>query len=157
MSVGELNHLMTYVIDGWMLFSAGFIGIEFVSFVSRRVQEDIEAEAVALKQASEQTEAVSVAEAVETTVAQPAAQTVSVSTEAPSAPAQNLPTAPKAETKAPPSEQNGDELFGEEADLEALTVEDEARLEEVAAVSEKLAKTKNKQADTSSVSVSTSD
>ena len=157
MSVGELNHLMTYVIDGWMLFSVGFIGIEFVSFVSRRIQEDIEAEAAALKQADAQTEEVSVTETAESAVTQPVAQTTNVSTEVSSVPSPDTPTAPKAEPTNPPAEQGGDELFGEEASPEDLTVEDEARLEEVAAVSEQLAKTKNKQTDASSVSVSTSD
>ena len=54
MSVSELNHLMTYVIEGWMLFSAGFTSVAFVSFVARRVQEDIEA--AELAQAEGQTE-----------------------------------------------------------------------------------------------------
>ncbi len=105
MSVGELNQLMTYVIDGWMLFSAGFIGIGLISFVSRRIQEDIEADAIAL--ANQQSAAVGIAETAEVRVTQ--------------------------------------------------AVEDAARLEEVAAVSEQLAKTKtkSKQSDSSSVSVST--
>lgn len=51
MSISELNHFMTYVLDGWMLFSAGFIGISFISFVSKRIQEDLEAEALAITQA----------------------------------------------------------------------------------------------------------
>lgn len=91
MSISELNHFMTYVIEGWMLFSAGFISTTFVAFVSKRMQEDIAAAALAELQAAEQTE------------------------------------------------------------------EDVARLEEVAAVSEKLAQTKEKtkQSNTSSVSVST--
>ena len=93
MSISELNHFMTYVLDGWMLFSAGFISVSFISFVSKRIQEDLEAEALALVQA--------------------------------------------------------EEAAVEEAEA--------ARLEEVAAVSQQLAKTKNKdkQSDTSSVSVST--
>lgn len=103
MSVGELNQLMTYVIDGWMLFSAGFIGIGLISFVSRRIQEDIEADAIAL--ANQQSAAVGIAETAEVKVTQ--------------------------------------------------AVEDAARLEEVAAVSKQLAKTKSKQSDSSSVSVST--
>ena len=53
MSISELNHFMTYVLDGWMLFSAGFIGISFISFVSKRIQEDLETEALALAQAEE--------------------------------------------------------------------------------------------------------
>lgn len=91
MSISELNHFMTYVIEGWMLFSAGFISTTFVAFVSKRMQEDIAAAALAELQSAEQTE------------------------------------------------------------------EDVARLEEVAAVSEKLAQTKEKtkQSNTSSVSVST--
>ena len=91
MSISELNHFMTYVIEGWMLFSAGFISTTFVAFVSKRIQEDIEAAELAELQATEQAE------------------------------------------------------------------KDVARLEEVAAVSEKLAQTKEKtkQSDTSSVSVST--
>lgn len=43
MSISELNQFMTYVIEGWMLFSAGFISTTFVTFVSKRIQEDIEA------------------------------------------------------------------------------------------------------------------
>ncbi|MEL6554303.1 MAG: hypothetical protein AAFQ63_12680 [Cyanobacteria bacterium J06621_11] len=91
MSISELNHFMTYVLDGWMLFSAGFIGISFVSFVSKRIQEDLETEALALAQL--------------------------------------------------------EEAAVEEAEA--------ARLEEVAAVSQQLAKNKDKQSDSSSVSVST--
>ncbi|MFK8183280.1 MAG: hypothetical protein AB8B99_07880 [Phormidesmis sp.] len=93
MSISELNHFMTYVIEGWMLFSAGFVSTTFVAFVSKRVQEDLEAAQLADLQAEEQTD-----EAVEA-----------------------------------------------------------ARLEEVAAVSEQLAQTKEKtkQANPSSVSVST--
>ncbi|MGB3293712.1 MAG: hypothetical protein WBB01_12055 [Phormidesmis sp.] len=94
MSISELNHFMTYVLEGWMLFSAGFISIGFVTFTARRIQEDIEAEALALAQA----------EGVSATV---------------------------------------------------TAAEDSARLEEVAAVSEQLAKNREKQADASSVSVST--
>lgn len=54
MSISELNHFMTYVLDGWLLFSAGFVGIGFISFASRRIQEDIEAEALALARSMEQ-------------------------------------------------------------------------------------------------------
>lgn len=107
MSISELNHFMTYVVDGWLLFSAGAISIGFVSFVSRRIQEDIEADAVALAQELTQEMEATVAE-VETEV--------------------------------------------ETVDEEAIEA---ARLEEVAAVSEQLAKNKGKQSDTSSVSVST--
>ena len=100
MSVHELNQLMTYAVEGWMLFSAGFIGTTFVSFVAKRIQEDIAA--AELAQAELQIDA------------QTDAQTVA------------------------PSD-----------------VEEAARLEEVAAVSEKLAKEKEQQPDASSVSVST--
>ena len=167
MTVGELNHLMTYVTEGWMLFSLGFIGIEFVSFVSRRIQEDIEADKLALKNA--QTDEVSVTEAVEETIAQTQSQAVSVPAEAlefsPSA--SNIPktafSTPSAEPRSDKSEPskhepgNGKSEKGEPeaASPEELTQEDEARLEEVAAVSEQLAKTKSKQSDSSSVSVST--
>ena len=96
MSVHELNQLMTYAVEGWMLFSAGFIGTTFVSFVAKRIQEDIAA--AELAQAELQIDAQTVA----------------------------------------PSD-----------------VEEAARLEEVAAVSEKLAKEKEQQPDASSVSVST--
>ena len=95
MSISELNHFMTYVLEGWMLFSAGFISIGFVTFTARRIQEDIEAEALALAQAEGVSDSV----------------------------------------------------------IEAA--EDSARLEEVAAVSEQLAKNREKQSDASSVSVST--
>ena len=156
MSVGELNQLMTYVTEGWMLFSVGFIGIELVSFVSRRIQEDIDAEALALKEA--QTDEVSVTEAVEGAISQAESSTqvqpASVSTEAPQPFAPEISAPPKPEFSAPPAEQDGDGS-SEEAESEDLTVEDEARLEEVAAVSEQLAKTKNKQSDSPSVSVST--
>ncbi|EDX87055.1 hypothetical protein S7335_4762 [Synechococcus sp. PCC 7335] len=112
MSISELNHFMTYVIDGWALFSIGSISIGFISFVSRRIQEDIAAESLALSQKSE-VEVIEGAEAkVETTVGSEA----------------------KAET-------------------EAIEAADAARLEEVAAVSEQLAKTKDTQPD-GSVSVS---
>lgn len=104
MSVHELNQLMTYVIEGWMLFSAGFIGTTFISFVAKRIQEDIAA--ADLAQAELQIDA------------QTDAQTV----------------APK--------------------DVES-DVEEAARLKEVAAVSEKLAKEKEQQPSASSVSVST--
>ena len=98
---------MTYVLDGWMLFSAGFISIGFVSFVSKRIQEDLEAEALALTQAEKETvDNIAVEKAVE-------------------------------------------EVANVEEAAEA------ARLEEVAVVSEQLAKNKSKQSDTSSVSVST--
>ena len=54
MSVSELNDFMTYVIEGWMLFSAGFIGTTFVAFVARRIQEDLQ---IAERQAAEAAEA----------------------------------------------------------------------------------------------------
>lgn len=140
MSVSELNHLMTYVIDGWMLFSAGFMGIAFVSFVSRRIQEDIATEALALTQGEAQKEAqresaiapVSAAEKV----------TAIQTTEAPG------PTAPSLELASTLQDEPADEADTVDAD-------EAARLEEVAAVSEKLSKTKEKQSGSSSVSVST--
>ena len=95
MSVHELNQLMTYVVEGWMLFSAGFISTTFVAFVSKRIQEDIAAAELA-----------------------------------------------QAEVQVDSTEQTD--------------VEEAARLQEVTAVSEKLAKEKEQQQpDTSSVSVST--
>ena len=94
MSVHELNQLMTHVVEGWMLFSAGFIGTTFVSFVAKRVQEDIAAAELAQSE-------------------------------------------PQVDT------------------AEQIDVEEATRLEEVAAVSEKLAKEKEQRPDTSSVSVST--
>ena len=97
MSISELNHFMTYVLEGWMLLSGGFVGIGFISFLSKRIQEDLEAEAAKLAQAEEQ-------------------------------------AITQASTEVDP---------------------DSARLEEVAAVSEQLAKNKGKQSSTSSVSVST--
>ncbi len=150
MSVGELNQLMTYVIEGWMLFSAGFTSIAFVSFVARRVQED--AEAAELTQLEGQTEsiveskAVTVTETVEMAVAQTAAK-----------PKAQTPKPKKSEPKqsnpeAPPA-QNTDESLGEETIVDEE--KEKARLEEVAAVSEKLAKAKEKQSSASSVSVST--
>ncbi len=52
MSISELNQFMTYVLDGWLLFSASSVGIGFISFVSRRIQEDIEAENLVIAQAT---------------------------------------------------------------------------------------------------------
>ncbi|MGB3786657.1 MAG: hypothetical protein WA949_01515 [Phormidesmis sp.] len=109
MSISELNHLMTYVIDGWALFSVGFVSIGFVTFVARRIQEDIEAEALAL------------AEGVE----EGAVETADIAIV---------------------------EVGSVEEDIAAA---DASRLEEVAVVSEQLAKTKGNQSDSTSVSVST--
>ncbi|MEO1447039.1 MAG: hypothetical protein AAFV46_12550 [Cyanobacteria bacterium J06635_11] len=147
MSVSDLNHFMTYAIEGWMLFSAGFIGTTFVSFVSRRIQEDMEAAALAAGVTGEAT----VTEAVEAAIEQSVAAAV---TEAPPSPA-DAPVSPKPET---PSGSDGDEPAEEETGEEVDDVTDEkeaARLEEVAAVSEQLAKNRGKQSDSSSVSVST--
>ncbi len=124
MSVHELNQLMTYVVEGWMLFSAGFIGTTFVSFVSKRIQEDIAA--AELAQAESQIDA------------QADSQTV--------APSEGVAEVAKV---AVPNEQT-DEVLAEEIDIEEAT-----RLEEVAAVSKKLAKEKEQQPSGSSVSVST--
>ncbi|WP_121968270.1 hypothetical protein [Leptolyngbya sp. BC1307] len=135
MSVSELNHFMTYVIDGWMLFSAGFISIAFVSFVSRRIQEDIAAETAALAQGESQEEAqgekaiAPVSSSKKVTAIQPAAEATDPSPVSPAEPTDGADT----------------------ADVE----KDAARLEEVAAVSEKLSKAKEKQSGSSSVSVST--
>lgn len=107
MSISELNHFMTYVVDGWALFSIGATSIGFISFVSRRIQEDIAAEALALSQGTE----VDTEERVEADV---------------------------------------EVAIESKAEIEAA---DAARLEEVAAVSEQLAKTKDTQSD-GSVSVS---
>ena len=141
MTIGELNHLMTYVTEGWMLFSIGFISIGFVSFVSRRIQEDIEADRLALEAA--QANDVSATEAVESEVSQDLSQAESAAIEVSVSPVSQA-------TEASLGDSTQEDLTQED-----LTQEDEARLEEVAAVSEQLAKTKNKQSDTSSVSVST--
>ncbi len=109
MSISELNHFMTYVIDGWALFSVGFVSIGFVSFLARRIQEDIEAEALTLSEGVEEV-------AVETA---------------------NVAVVEAASVE------------------EDTTAADAARLEEVAVVSEQLAKTKESQSDSTSVSVST--
>ncbi|MEL6353351.1 MAG: hypothetical protein AAFR58_16610 [Cyanobacteria bacterium J06627_28] len=130
MSISELNHFMTYVLDGWLLFSAGFVGIGFISFASRRIQEDIEAEALALAQSIEQSveaaEAVSLSAVVaeEVVAGEVVDEDVAVETA----------------------------VAEEVVDEETL---DAARLEEVAVVSEQLAKNRGKQSDTSSVPVST--
>jgi len=146
MSISELNHFMTYVIDGWLLFSAGFISIGFVSFVSRRIQEDIEADAVALAQQMEA--AVAEAEEISTVEAeQTAVQQTILETPTPSDSNAGSPQPPTTEEPGAPAEDPSDTV-----DEEALEA---ARLEEVAAVSEQLAKTKEKQSGTSSVSVST--
>ncbi|MGB3298172.1 MAG: hypothetical protein WBA76_07870 [Phormidesmis sp.] len=132
MSVHELNQMMTYITEGWMLFSAGFIGTTFISFVSRRIQEDIEAAELAQTdgQSSQssnlQVESQQVTSAVAPTVA------------------------PTATVEAPPANEQTDEALAEEIDAEEI-----ARLEEIAAVSEKLAKEKEQQSNASSVSVST--
>lgn len=131
MSVSELNQFMTYVLEGWMLFSAGFVSIGFISFATRRIQEDLEAEALALAQtastAKDVTEGVT---EVDVEVSTAANTTVSAD------------ITPKISPES-----------AVEAAVEAA--KESARLEEVAAVSEQLAKTKGKQSDTSSVSVST--
>lgn len=124
MSISELNHFMTYVLEGWLLFSAGFVGIGFISFVSRRIQEDIEAETQAIAQAMESV----------TVDADQAQNEVDVEVAAVEEVVEEV------------------EEVVEEVDEEAMEV---ARLKEVAAVSDKLAKTRSSQPDTSSVSVST--
>ncbi|MBE9063728.1 hypothetical protein [cf. Phormidesmis sp. LEGE 11477] len=63
MSISELNHFMTYVIDAWALLSIGSVSVGFISFVSRRIQEDIEAEKLALTEGVEETEDVALIEA----------------------------------------------------------------------------------------------
>ncbi|MEL6775725.1 MAG: hypothetical protein AAFO06_00600 [Cyanobacteria bacterium J06597_16] len=166
MSINDLNHFMTYVIEGWMLFSAGFIGTTFVSFVSRRIQEDIEAAALAEGLTEEVSEALTVTEAVEAAVVESAkAESASVS---PAAPITSEPNAENPSPPLPSSPQpddsatgDGDETFGDELGgnepVDDLSVEEQeaARLDEVAAVSEQLSKNRGKQADSSSVSVST--
>jgi len=153
MSISELNHFMTYVLDGWLLFSAGFVGIGFISFVSKRIQEDLEAEALALTQADSdsviETDDVSIEQAVESAIAQTAAM-----------PSQSTPPADKTPKPIePPTNEESDDSAPENPQLENPQIEEDeaeaARLKEVAAVSEELAKTKSKQSDTSSVSVST--
>lgn len=141
MSVGELNELMTYVIEGWMLFSAGFTSVAFVSFVARRIQEDEAAIAQANAQLDAQVESVS--ETEELTVTTAVTQTVASSKPA------ATPTPKLSKPKPEPSQADpSDEALAEEAD-------EAARLEEVAAVSEKLVREKEKQSSTSAVSVST--
>jgi len=137
MSISELNHFMTYVLDGWMLFSAGFISVGFVSFVSKRIQEDIEAGALALAQAEAQAEGETVVEAESVSTI----EAVSVAAAKPSL-GKTEPSVDNIDSEAPANEPSEEEA-------------EAARLEEVAAVSEQLAKTKGKQTDTSSVSVST--
>ena len=113
MSISELNHFMTYVVDGWALFSLGSVSLGFISFVSRRIQEDIAAESLALSQGA----------------------------------GAAIKTGAKANVKI---------KVESKTNVEAKEIEaaDAARLEEVAAVSEQLAKTKDIQSDGSSVSVS---
>lgn len=172
MSVSDLNHFMTYVIEGWMLFSAGFIGTTFVSFVSRRIQEDLEAAALAegsqvvgqlaaaVTEEVNLAEDVSVAEAVEVAVAQTIAAPEPLKTASAPAPPAPTPPAPTPPTKTPSGREN-DEAFANEPTAEdtAEALEEDkteaARLEEVAAISEQLAKNRGKQSDSSSVSVST--
>jgi hypothetical protein len=115
MSIHELNQLMTYVLEGWMLFSAGLISTTFVAFVSRRIAEDREAATLRLADVQMSALPEGVAESVAEIV----------------------------------SEVQSDEAIAAQAAAE------EARLAEIAAVSEKLAKEKEKQSNSSSVSVST--
>lgn len=115
MSVHELNQLMTYVVEGWMLFSAGFISTTFIAFVSRRIAEDMEAAGLTL----EEIEAAAITQPSKG-IALEEVQTMTQS----------------------------DDAIAQAAAAEAV------RLEEVAAISEKLAKEKEKQSG-SSVSVST--
>ena len=152
MSVSELNHLMTYVIEGWMLFSAGFTSIAFVSFVAKRVQEDIEAAELAQTEGQAEGQTVQLNESQTVTVAETVEPAIAQTASAPKA------QTPKAQTPAPkksapktPLAQNTDEVLGEEAIADET---EKARLKEVAAVSEKLAKIKDKQSGSSSVSVS---
>lgn len=174
MSISELNHAMTYVIEGWMLFSAGLIGTNFVLFVSRRIQEDIEAAAIAQSEAQRDTQKAIQAEIQPKRLKEAVAQKVSI----PTATAEAIETkavkakATKAKaTKAKITKVTKVKVAKAEAlaakateaqitEAEALEreAEEAARLEEVAAVSEKLAKTaktKDQQSNTSSVSVST--
>jgi hypothetical protein len=117
MSVHELNQLMTYVVEGWMLFSAGFISTTFIAFVSRRIAEDMEAAGLTL----EEVEAAAIAQPSKgIAISESESQTLAQS----------------------------DEVIAQAAAAETI------RLEEIAAVSEKLAKEKEKQSG-SSVSVST--
>ena len=138
MSVSELNHFMTYVIDGWMLFSAGFISIAFVSFVSRRIQEDIAAESLA--QVAGQKEKAQAEKAI-APVNTPVNTTKKVTAAQPAAEADS--------SSASHAEPTNSAATADIAAAEA------ARLEEVAAVAEQLSKAKEKQSDSSSVSVST--
>lgn len=166
MSVSDLNHFMTYVIEGWMLFSAGFISTTFVSFVSRRIQEDLEAAALA-EGITEATSGKVVGQ-----LAAAVTEEVNISadvgvTEAVEAAVEQTMTAPEplktayAPTTTTPSGRENDEVFANEPTTEdaAKSLETDrteaARLEEVAAVSEQLAKNRGKQSDSSSVSVST--
>mgnify|MGYP001791603961 CR=1 FL=1 len=155
MSISELNHFMTYVIDGWLLFSAGFISIGFVSFVSRRIQEDIEADALALAQQMEQAIESATTQSVETTVSETAKAPVQQTTAEASAPPQPNPAPHSPTPPADPGFPSEDASDATDSDIPEEDAVEAASLEEVAAVSEKLAKNRGKQSDTSSVSVST--
>lgn len=133
MSISDLNHFMTYVLEGWLLFSAGFVGIGFVSFLSRRIQEDMDAETQAI------------AQSMEAAVAEAESAQDGVGVEAASVGAANVEAASVEEVSV-------EEVSVEAVDAEAIET---ARLKEVAAVSDKLAKTRTVQSDASSVSVST--
>ncbi len=154
MSISELNQFMTYVIDGWLLFSVSSVGIGLVSFVSRRIQEDIEAENLAIAQTTEAPVSVTAAESATVQTA----SAVQVASPAPAAPSDKVQSDSNQVSDATEDtiKEERDEVANEAAscaDSDAL--EEAARLEEVAAVSERLAKNKGKQSDTSSVSVST--
>lgn len=43
MTIADLNHFMSYVIEGWMIFSAASISLGFASYVARRVQTEEQA------------------------------------------------------------------------------------------------------------------
>lgn len=159
MSISELNQFMTYVIEGWMLFSTGLTGIMFVSFVSRRIQEDMEAAALAQSLDQSLTQAEAVSETVSTAVVEaeavPVAETMMEKVDAiapipdPYAP---IPNPYTVEPKTHDETGHDETAEIDEVDLEAAEA---ARLEEIAAVSEKLAQEKQKQSGSSSVSVST--
>ena len=67
MSVETLDHMMTYVIEAWMIFGGTYLTLGFTTSLIKRVREDIAA-----------TQAVAVEATVETTVEETAADAIAV-------------------------------------------------------------------------------
>ncbi|MBE9079918.1 hypothetical protein IQ241_21945 [Romeria aff. gracilis LEGE 07310] len=87
MTISALNHLMSYVIEGWMILSAASVSFGFVRYVARQVQAEeraaqAERELAALQAAEAQrvAERAAVSEKLEKEKQAAAKTSVSVST-----------------------------------------------------------------------------